>query len=132
MPAGTILIWLKKRDSQFATVLSDAELGWVKGGKGIYCWRHVWSGCDRASERGKTLHPTQKPVALMRWIIERMRIPRGTTIVDPYCGSGATLLAAAELGYEALGIELSPAYFAVARKRLEKFYESHSRLPGTV
>jgi 23S rRNA G2445 N2-methylase RlmL len=117
LPLGTTLVWLKKRDNQLGSFLSDCELAWLKGGKGCYLYRHVWHGFDRETERGKTLHPTQKPVALMEWVIQRAKIPKGTTIVDPYCGSGATLIAANNLGYDAIGIELDETYYQIAKDR---------------
>lgn len=125
LPVGTILVWNKKRSSQLGTFLSDAELAWMKGGKGVYLFHHVWNGFDRETERGKTLHPTQKPVVLMRWVINRMKLPTGTLIVDPYMGSGSTGIAAKQLGYDFMGIELDPTYYAIAEERIHQA-EEHS------
>jgi DNA modification methylase len=120
LPAGTTLVWVKKRESQLGTFCSDAELAWQKGGKGVYVFTHYWNGFDRASERGqKTLHPTQKPVALMEWIIKRLALPQSTLIVDPYMGSGSTIIAAKNLGYSAIGIEIDQTYFTTAKQRIE-------------
>lgn len=118
LPVGTTLVWCKKRDSQLGTFLSDGELAWMNRGRGVYIYRHVWHGFDRQTERGKTLHPTQKPVALFKWCIERMRLPQGTTIVDPYLGSGACGIAATELGYPFIGIELDWGYYDLASARI--------------
>jgi site-specific DNA-methyltransferase (adenine-specific) len=118
LPVGTVLVWNKKRDSMLGTFLSDCELAWQKGGKGVYLFNHEWSGFMRASEKNdKTLHPTQKPVALMRWCIERISKP-GDTIFDPYMGSGTTIVAAIQTGRNAIGIEIDPTYFAIAEKRI--------------
>jgi site-specific DNA-methyltransferase (adenine-specific) len=65
-------------------------------------------------ERGE-YHPTEKPESLMGWLIEAIT---AQTILDPFCGSGTTLVAAAKLGRHFLGFEISPEYCAVARKRL--------------
>jgi site-specific DNA-methyltransferase (adenine-specific) len=126
LPVGNWLVWLKKPDQQFGTFLSDAELCWVKRrpyvrkrAPGVYAFRHVWSGFQRESEKGQTLHPTQKPVALMRWVIERMKLAPGATILDPYMGAGATGVAAVELGFNFIGIEIDRAYFQVARRRIQ-------------
>lgn len=120
LPVGTLLVWVKKRDSQLGTFLSDAEIAWQKGGKGVYVHRHIWHGFDRQTERGKSLHPTQKPIEVMRWIIERQKLPAGATILDPYTGSGATGIAAIELGYNFIGIEIDPAYHAIAEQRISQ------------
>lgn len=119
LPVGTLLIWKKKRDNQLGKFLSDAEVAWMKGGKGCYLFGHVWNGFDRESERGeKTLHPTQKPIEVMKWVIGKLKLLKGTTICDPYMGSGATGCAAVALGFDFVGIELDPNYFAIAQKRI--------------
>jgi len=119
VPVGTILVWNKKRPTQLGTFMSDCELAWQKGGHGVYLFNHVWHGFDRESERGKTLHPTQKPVALFKWIIERQKLKPGATILDPYLGSGATGIAALELGFNFIGAEIEPSYFEIAKQRIE-------------
>jgi DNA modification methylase len=67
--------------------------------------------------KGK-LHPTQKPVALMEWCIGFL--PNAQTILDPFMGSGTTLVACQKLGRSGIGIELDPDYFAIACKRVEE------------
>lgn len=66
------------------------------------------------------LHPTQKPVALMKALIELTTLP-GQLVLDPYCGSGTTLVAAASLGRRYLGIDVDEGYCQVARRRLESW-----------
>jgi DNA modification methylase len=67
------------------------------------------------SERGN-MHVTVKPVALMRWLV-RLVCPKGGVVLDPYSGSGTTLVAAAEEGMDFVGIELDDAYHKIASKR---------------
>lgn len=66
------------------------------------------------------LHPTQKPVALMKALIELTTLP-GQLVLDPYCGSGTTLVAAASLGRRYMGIDVDEGYCRVARRRLESW-----------
>jgi len=81
-------------------------------------YRHYWNGGGKATERGnKRIHPTQKPVVLMRWLIESYTTPEDL-IIDPYAGSCATLLAARSLGRYAIGIELDAQYIAPSVDRL--------------
>ena len=118
LPVGTVLVWNKRRDNQLGTFLSDCELAWQKGGKGVYLFNHVWAGFDRQSERGKTLHPNQKPVALWHWVFSRLELPKDWTIFDGYMGSGSCGVAAVEAGYGYIGCEIDPGYFGVAQGRI--------------
>jgi site-specific DNA-methyltransferase (adenine-specific) len=67
----------------------------------------------------KNTHPTVKPISLMKYIIKLLAPPGNPTLLDPFAGSGSTLVAAAELGINAIGFELSEEYCEIARKRIE-------------
>ncbi len=69
---------------------------------------------------GNKLHPTQKPVAVLRPLIKAFSQP-GETVLDPFAGSGSTLVAAAALGRCGVGIELDIAHCATMRTRLDAF-----------
>jgi site-specific DNA-methyltransferase (adenine-specific) len=62
-------------------------------------------------------HPTVKPTDLMRFLC-RLVCPSGGTVLDPFMGSGSTLKAAELEGFDAIGIELDPAYIEIARRRI--------------
>jgi DNA modification methylase len=62
-------------------------------------------------------HPTQKPVEVMKWCLGFL--PDAKRIVDPYCGSGSTGVAAVKIGKSFTGIEIDEGYFAIACKRIE-------------
>lgn len=116
LPAGTALVWLKRNDGAFGSFLSDAELAWKKGGRGVYCFRDLSNNGD-TSERA---HPTQKPVPLMKWCIQQAKVPPGGVILDPYMGSGSTGVAAVAMGHPFVGVELDPGYFDAACRRIEQ------------
>ena len=65
------------------------------------------------------IHPTLivKPLSVMAWLLKLVTSPGGI-VLDPFAGSGTTLVAAASLGIRAVGIELDPAHVAIARARL--------------
>ncbi len=74
----------------------------------------------KASKSGRgedNNHPTVKPIALMEYLI-KMVTPKGGTVLDPFAGSGTTLLAAKELGYEYIGIEKEKEYIDIINKRI--------------
>lgn len=124
-PTPCWLIWDKLNSGDFA----DCEIAWTNLPRAIRIFRHRWNGMIRASEQGKRFHPTQKPVALMRWVIEQLRLPAGATILDPYMGSGPVGVAAVQLGYKYVGIEKDERYFNVAAKRIADASRAAQRLP---
>jgi len=112
---GTILVWLKRNDDAFGSFMSDADLAWMKGGQGVYCRRDF----SLLAETNLRAHPTQKPVPLMEWVI--LKATEITdTIIDPYMGSGSTLIAAKKMGHKAIGIEIEEKYCEIAAKRLSQ------------
>lgn len=72
---------------------------------------------DGTHKAARNDHPTVKPVDLMRWLC-RLVTPPGGTILDPFAGSGSTLVAAAMEGFNAIGIEQDEHYCEIARKRV--------------
>lgn len=71
-------------------------------------------GCEAL---GGNIHPTVKPVDLMRWLV-RLVTPVGGTVLDPFCGSGTTGMAALYEGFNFIGIEREAEYREIARKRI--------------
>jgi site-specific DNA-methyltransferase (adenine-specific) len=67
-------------------------------------------------------HPTVKPVALMKYLIQLVT-PPGGKVLDPFNGSGSTGMAAVELGYDYTGIELDAKYVEIATKRIDAWYD---------
>jgi len=68
-------------------------------------------------------HPTVKPIALMEYLI-KMVTPKGGIVLDPFSGSGSTLVAAKENGFDFIGIEKEPDYVAIAEARIKSIPES--------
>jgi site-specific DNA-methyltransferase (adenine-specific) len=64
-------------------------------------------------------HPCQKPVKLLRYLIEKAT-PEDALVLDPFCGSGSTLIAAKESGRHAIGIEVEERYAEIAARRLQQ------------
>jgi len=63
-------------------------------------------------------HPTVKPISLMKYIIKLIAPPGNPICLDPFAGSGTTLLACKELGINCIGIEKEKEYLEIAEKRL--------------
>ena len=115
-PSEKWLVWDKKNDP---TTFADCELAWTNVDGAVRVFRWLWSG-PYQQKREQRWHPTQKPVALMEWCLGFL--PDAETILDPFMGSGTTLVACAKLGRKGIGIELDPDYFDIACKRVEEAY----------
>lgn len=114
LPFGTWLIWDKRFENGKAW-LSDAEVAWMKTGTGVYIKSITSQGFVRPE---KVEHPTQKPIELMAWCMEKSK--SGNLIFDPFLGSGTTLMAAEQLGKRCVGMEIEPTYVQVILDRWEK------------
>lgn len=111
---GSVFVWQKKYEDALGTFLSDGDLAWMNKGCGVYISRVI----NPASFQKDRAHPTQKPVELMVWCIQKSG--EIGAICDPYMGSGTTLVAAKQLGRRCVGIELEEKYCEVAAKRLQQ------------
>jgi site-specific DNA-methyltransferase (adenine-specific) len=123
LPVGTTLVWIKRNDEAYGTFLSDAEIGFQKGGCGVYCFRDL---SMKAEERERK-HPNQKPLPLMRWCISRF--PDAQIIFDPFMGSGTTGVACVSLGRKFIGIEIEEKYFDIACRRIADAYKQPRLFP---
>lgn len=80
--------------------------------------RFFFSAKASKAERGEgNTHPTVKPLALMQWLC-RLVTPPGGTVLDPFSGSGSTLIAAAREGFDCIGIEREAEYIEIARRQI--------------
>jgi len=108
-PSRCWLVW-NKPERNFT--LAEAELAWTNMDA---CVRVIdW----RRSDTGR-LHPTQKPVEVMSWCVEKTK----GSVIDPFMGSGTTGVACAKAGRQFTGIELDEGYFDIACKRIEEAYK---------
>jgi DNA modification methylase len=115
-PSGGWLVWDKTpKGIKEGFAASHAELAWTNLCSSVRKFSLQWGGEARNGE--PHLHPTQKPVGLMRWIIEQFTEP-GALILDPYMGSGPVAEACRDSGRRYIGIELEERYCAAAVRRL--------------
>jgi DNA modification methylase len=73
---------------------------------------------DTFSSMNRNNHPTVKPIALMEYLVKLVS-PKGSLVLDPFAGSGSTLIACKNLGRQYIGIELDPEYIKIAEARLK-------------
>lgn len=115
--AVTGLIWHRPGSG-----MGNLSLPWKIDHERIHIFGNRWEWGERGDGvlrfqwdvfRGDAAHPHQKPIALMRHLIERSE----GVILDPFMGSGSTLRAAKDLGRKAIGIELEEKYCEIAAER---------------
>ena len=124
------LIWDKK-DGGTSDDNADCELIWTNQNKNARLFHHKWRGMIKASERNqKRVHPTQKPVELMIWIMDTLGIPKDALVLDPFAGSGTTGVACIKTGRRFLGIEISEEYCKIARRRITEEEQRYPLLAG--
>jgi DNA modification methylase len=115
LPAGRHwFVWDKKNTMP---TFSDCELAWTNiDRKSVKLLTYEYNGL--IGKREKRVHPTQKPVEVMKWCITKL--PKGTnTVLDPFMGSGSTGVGCVQLGRSFIGIELDEDYFNIACKRIQ-------------
>ena len=115
-PCKGPLVWDKENGE---TDFADGEMAWNNLGIAMRIKRHLWNGMIRKGGEERD-HPTQKPLEVMSWCLSFA--PDAKTVLDPFMGSGTTLVAAKQLGRIATGIELEERYCEIAAKRLQQEY----------
>ena len=115
---GRWICWDKRTPSGLADGMlgSPFELAWSNQKSGFDRIIRVLHGGAINADRGKRVHPTQKPLEVFRKIILWYSCEYAT-ILDPFVGSGTTLRAAKDLGRKSIGIEIEEKYCEIAAKR---------------
>lgn len=114
------LIFYRDRLPKFRNgALRDENGKTIRGtGKMVFNW-FAW---ERDGKDIPKIHPAQKPVAVLKRLIEIFTDP-GDVVIDPCCGSGSTLRAAAELGRNAYGFEIDRTFYERAKNEMLVFEE---------
>jgi site-specific DNA-methyltransferase (adenine-specific) len=123
-PDGTWWVWDKRTTASGEVQEAYGmpyEMIWISGKRKSNIIRNLWAGFTRKAEDvdKERLHPTQKPIAVMREIIEYLSKAEDV-VLDPFAGSGSTLVACYQLGRKAIGIEFDPKFVDAIIARLEK------------
>ena len=121
---GRWVCWDKRCSEKADRMLgSPFELAWTSRKRGYdRMHRILHGGVVNANGRRPRYHPTEKPIALMRRIIEQ-DFSKAQLILDPFAGSGTTLIAARQLGKKAIGIEVEERYCTIIAERLQREIE---------
>jgi len=110
------LVWPKGNPLES---FSDFELAWTSFDevcRAVPLLSYGFNHADRRHTGNGTIHPTQKPVALYKWLLKNYA-KEGDKILDTHLGSGSSRIAAFDMGFEFVGYELDKDYFEAAEKR---------------
>lgn len=116
LPKGNWIVWDKRFENGEA-FLADAEVAWYNGSGAVYIISETNQGF--VSSDKKRYHPTQKPIKLIEKCFEQIKAP--DRILDPYAGSGSTLITCEQTGRTCFCSEISPKYCDVIISRWEQF-----------
>ena len=100
---------------------ADCELAWTSFDEAARVFRFRWNGMIQQDMKNKEnrIHPTQKPVALYKWLLQKYAKP-GMKILDTHLGSGSSRIAASDLGFDFVGYEIDKTYFDEQEERFNK------------
>ena len=100
---------------------SDGELAWssfdIPAKRFYWAWNGLANGIKGRNKTDKTIHPTQKPVELYKWILDKYA-KQGDKILDTHLGSGSIAIACHDYGFELTACELDKEYFDKAIERI--------------
>lgn len=117
IPSSCWIVWDKENgENDFA----DCELAWTSFSKAVRKFSFRWQGMLQGDMKNKErrIHPTQKPVALYKWILKNYAND-GDIILDTHVGSASSLIACEDMGLRYVGFELDEVYFKESKARLE-------------
>ncbi len=113
------VVWDKNKPEKWS--FADVELAFTSFNRASRLFKFTWHGMIQEDMKHKEqkIHPTQKPVALYRWLIDKF-MPENGTLLDTHVGSASSLIAARETGHKYVGFEIAPEYYAKAKQRLDE------------
>lgn len=119
LPPGGWLCWDKRCNERADRIYgSPFELAWCSDRSKFKMIRIQHAAAVSADGDPKRVHPTQKPVELMRRSMNVCGVPDDAIVLDPFCGSGTTGVACIQTGRRFIGIEIDEKYAAIARRRI--------------
>jgi len=114
-PSRNFIVWRKLSISETFT-MAMAELAWtnIPGNAKVFDW------CPQGAKDDPRFHPTQKPIALYQWLLQKYAKP-GDRILDTHVGSGSSRIACWELGFDFVGCEISSYYWEKQEQRFKEY-----------
>jgi site-specific DNA-methyltransferase (adenine-specific) len=116
------IVWDKKTAGDFA----DCELAWTSFDTTVRKFEWLWNGFRKEKPEHR-IHPTQKPIALYRWLLQNYA-KQGDTILDTHGGSMSIAIACYIEGFDLVCIEKDKDYYDAAKKRYDTYVANNPRM----
>ena len=118
--------WVVWDKNKVGNLFADGELAWTSFTTAIRIFRYTWHGFIQGDMKNKEtrIHPTQKPTKLYKWLLKNYAKP-GDKIFDSHVGSGSSLIACKQLGFDYWGTEIDKDYYEAAKKRIAKAFRQY-------
>ncbi len=117
-PTQCFIFWYKQNP---VPNFSDGELAWTSFSRPALCFDYRYYGnLEGKTSASDKIHPTQKPIALYDWILQKLG-NGGGLILDTHLGSGSSRIACHKNGFDFVGCELDKDYFDAQEKRFKQF-----------
>lgn len=112
------IVWDKEKNEK--SPFADVELAWTSFNLASRIFRYAWMGFIQGDMKNKEykIHPTQKPVALYEWLLNRYA-KDGDVILDTHVGSGSSLIACHKTRHKYIGFEIDETYYKLASERIK-------------
>lgn len=116
-PCRGFIFWYKQNPvKNFA----DGEFAWTSFNENATCFDYRYYGnLEGKSSAANKIHPTQKPIALYKWLLDKYANP-GDKILDTHLGSGSIAIACHDYGFDLVASELDPDYYKATMKRFKE------------
>jgi len=115
---GSFIVWNKKANPDLHN-MSSCDVAWYSKRKKIKTWDGAWCGAVKC-EKEPTIHIHQKPVGLYKFLLKNYAT-EGMKILDTHLGSGSSRIAAYEMGFDFVGMEIDEIYFKRQEKRFKEY-----------
>ncbi len=123
-PTQCFIFWYKQNP---VPNFADGEYAWTSFTKPASCFNYqYYGGLEGHTSKDKTIHPTQKPIALYKWLLKNYA-KVGDKIFDSHLGSGSSRIACYEGGFDFWGTEIDRDYFEASVKRFN-IYKAQQKL----
>ena len=114
-PTRCFVVWRKTNIPAEGFTMAPVEYAWTSFNRNAECFEKSSAG----TQRKPRIHPTQKPVELYIWLLDKFAEP-GMRILDTHVGSGSSLIACERMGFDYVGFEINRTYYRIASERIKE------------